>query len=102
MSSLNGSANDSRSGSVDEQIRRSMEHASGRHTASGTACTGAFPDGTSRELGRRRNCTFSKEPDIEIEAAEAHGIRTTYLETPARFTGLTPEKSAELHRAFTA
>ena len=36
----------------------------------------------------------------EIEAAEALGVRTTYLETPDRFTGLTPAQSVALHRRF--
>ena len=39
----------------------------------------------------------SKGVRIEVEAAEALGIRATYLETPETFTGLTPVQSTGLH-----
>ena len=35
---------------------------------------------------------------IKIEAAKELGIRISYLETPYRFTALTPAQSTELHR----
>ena len=34
---------------------------------------------------------------IEVEAADALGIRTTYMETPETFIGLTPAQSTGLH-----
>ena len=39
----------------------------------------------------------SKGVRIEVEAAEALGIRATYLETSETFTGLTPVQSTGLH-----